>query len=219
NNATVGYDDSILVIEVFDDDKEESKYELIESIINSILVIEVFDDDKEESKYELIESIINAFQQLMKNLAKEYELIESIINALQRLMNNLNNEKQENKQIKNEKLFLQQKNERIKAEKLVLEQENERIRAENFFLKQKNEQIRNEINNNIIALHKQIDQAKEELKTNHKKTSRRFVVSDSNLKKNFRKKRHSLENQIKILEQSNSRLTAEIKIEKKEKHL
>ncbi|KAF0538756.1 hypothetical protein F8M41_007524 [Gigaspora margarita] len=65
NHATVGYNDSILVIEVFDDDEEEYKY----------------------------------------------ELIESIINALQRLMNNLNKEKQENKQIKNEKLFLEQENE------------------------------------------------------------------------------------------------------------
>ena len=33
NNATVSHDDSILVIEVFDNDEEESKYELKESII------------------------------------------------------------------------------------------------------------------------------------------------------------------------------------------
>ncbi|CAG8828651.1 37929_t:CDS:2, partial [Gigaspora margarita] len=86
NNATASYDDSILVIEVFD-------------------------DDEEESNYELKESIINAFHLFIKNLAKEYKLIEGIINALQQLMNNLNKEKQENKQIKKiEKLFLEQEN-------------------------------------------------------------------------------------------------------------
>ncbi|RIB08083.1 hypothetical protein C2G38_2252240 [Gigaspora rosea] len=143
NNAT-GYDDSILVIEVFDDDEEESKYELKESIINTLQrLMKNLDKLKQlnEQIYELKESIINVLQQLMKNLNEQiYELKESIINTFQRLIKNLNKEKLENEQIRNEKFFL--------------EQENKRLRNENLNLKR----IKNEMNNNINALQKQIYQ-------------------------------------------------------------
>ncbi|RIB03141.1 hypothetical protein C2G38_2225961 [Gigaspora rosea] len=113
NNAT-GYDDSILVIEVFNDDEEESKYELKESIINTLQrLMKNLDKLKQlnEQIYELKESIINVLQQLMKNLNEQiYELKESIINTFQRLMKNLNKEKLENEQIRNEKFFLEQEN-------------------------------------------------------------------------------------------------------------
>ncbi|CAG8477883.1 9335_t:CDS:2 [Racocetra fulgida] len=142
NNAT-GYDDSILVIEVFDDDEEESKYELKESIIITLQrLMKNLDKLKQlnEQIYELKESIINVLQQLMKNLDKLkqvneqiYELKESIINTFQRLMKNLNKEKQENEQIR------------------ILEQENKR-------LIQEIQRIKNEMNNNINAHQKQIYQ-------------------------------------------------------------
>ncbi|CAG8823062.1 11714_t:CDS:1, partial [Gigaspora rosea] len=45
---------------------------------DSILVIEVFNDDEEESKYELKESIIITLQRLMKNLDKLKQLNEQI---------------------------------------------------------------------------------------------------------------------------------------------
>ncbi|CAG8692208.1 25185_t:CDS:2, partial [Gigaspora rosea] len=54
------------------------------------LVIEVIDGDDEGSIHELTESINNAFQQLLRILNKE---------------------KQEDEQIRNEKLFLEQENE------------------------------------------------------------------------------------------------------------
>ncbi|RIB05811.1 hypothetical protein C2G38_2218646 [Gigaspora rosea] len=134
----------------------------------------------------------------MKDLAKEYELIESIINALQRLMNNLNKEKQENKQIKNEKLFLEQENERIKAEKLNLTLQS-------------------------MAEIRQL-KAKIEKKNKYLRVSTKFLNIKIQDCIYLEERIKGLENQIKILEQSNSRSTAKMrqlkaKIEKKEKHL
>ncbi|CAG8841383.1 4103_t:CDS:2, partial [Gigaspora margarita] len=126
NNAT-GYDDSILVIEVFDDEVE-------------VYEVEVFDDDEEESKYELKESIKNTLQQLMKNLDKLKQVNEQIYE--------LKEKKQENEQIRIEKLFF--------------EQEYIRFRNKNLLLKQEIQRIKNEMNNNINAIQKQIYQMEEE---------------------------------------------------------
>ncbi|CAG8854547.1 32011_t:CDS:1, partial [Gigaspora margarita] len=63
-------------------------------------------------------------------------------------MKNLNKEKQENKQIRIEKLFF--------------EQEYIRFRNENLLLKQEIQRIKNEMNNNINAIQKQIYQMEKE---------------------------------------------------------
>ncbi|CAG8779807.1 3318_t:CDS:2, partial [Gigaspora margarita] len=116
NNATASYDDLILVIEVFD-------------------------DDKEESNYELKESIINAFQLFMKNLAKEYELIEENVRIRAEKLVLV----QENERIRAKKLVLEQENDRIRAIKLVLEQEmNESGNLKKSFRKKRHEQIDDE---------------------------------------------------------------------------
>ncbi|CAG8836284.1 7228_t:CDS:2, partial [Gigaspora margarita] len=94
-----------------------------------ILVIEVFDDDEEESNYELKESIINAFQLFMKNLAKEYELIEEKQENKQIKKNEKLFLEQKNVRIRAVKLVLEQENERIRAENLF-KQENVQIRNE-----------------------------------------------------------------------------------------